>query len=260
VNQDIYVLSSSYHIPRFGTIPVNAYVILSQEPVLVDAGLGRDREEFLKAIEKIIDPADIKWIWLTHDDLDHAGNVQQLLQVAPNAKLAMHMLAAFRMNTGWQVPLERVHVLSLDEKIDVGDRKLIPIRPPLYDAPYTIGLFDEKLGALFSVDAFGAVLKRKERDVTGFSEKELADGMTIWASIDSPWIHMIDEQKYRIMLNQVQQLNPKLILSSHLPTARDKTSQLLEVLSHVPSSKPFTTPNQQVFSKIMIESEEIFTY
>jgi flavorubredoxin len=170
------------------------------------------------------------------------------------------MLAAFRMNTDWQVPLERVYVLSFDEKISVGDRKLIPIKPPLYDAPYTIGLFDEKSGALFSVDAFGAVLKRKERDVADFSEKELVDGMTAWASFDSPWVHMIDEQKYRNTLNQIQELNPKLILPSHLPTARGKTSQLVDVLSNVPSAKPFSTPNQEVFSRIMMESEEIFTY
>ena len=93
LDEDIYVFSSSYHIPKFGTIPVNAFLILGEEPVLVDTGLGRDWVDFSAALKSILNPKDLKWIWLTHDDLDHAGNIQQLLKLAPKAKLAMHMLA-----------------------------------------------------------------------------------------------------------------------------------------------------------------------
>jgi len=260
ISQDIYVLSSSYHIPRFGTIPVNSYVLLSEEPVLIDAGLGRDSEDFVNALKAIIDPQELKWLWLTHDDVDHAGNIKPLLEFAPKAKLAVHALSALRMNTSWQVPLERVYALSIGEKISVGDRKLTLIKPPLYDSPYTVGLFDEKSGALFSVDAFGAVLKRKERNTASFSDQELDEGMTAWASFDTPWVHLMEEQKFKAALDEVRELNPSMILSSHLPTARTRIEQLVDVLSRVPQSKPFVMPDQTVFSRIIEESNEIITY
>ena len=51
-----------------------------------------------------------------------------------------------------------------------------------------------------------------------------------------------------------------MILSSHLPTARTRIEQLVDVLSRVPQSKPFVMPDQTVFSRIIEESNEIITY
>ncbi|RJQ48328.1 MAG: MBL fold metallo-hydrolase [Nitrospiraceae bacterium] len=50
------------------------FVIKAREPVLVDRGMGIDSEEFMKALESIIDPKDLRWVWLTHDDADHTGS------------------------------------------------------------------------------------------------------------------------------------------------------------------------------------------
>ena len=47
-----------------GFLPVNAFVIKAREPVLVDTGMGIESEEFMKALESIIDPQDLKWVWL----------------------------------------------------------------------------------------------------------------------------------------------------------------------------------------------------
>ena len=58
-----------------GYVPVNSFLIKAKEPVLVDTGLGQDRDQFMKALESVIDPKDLKWIWLTHDDSDHTGSI-----------------------------------------------------------------------------------------------------------------------------------------------------------------------------------------
>jgi flavorubredoxin len=71
----IEVPPSHFPIPGAGLLPVNAFVIKAQEPVLVDAGMEIESEEFMKALESIIDPHDLKWVWLTHGDTDHAGNI-----------------------------------------------------------------------------------------------------------------------------------------------------------------------------------------
>lgn len=251
VDSETYVLPTYLHVPGVGVLAINAFVVLGEEPVLVDTGIGREQQDFMQALKSIIDPADLRWIWLTHDDMDHIGSLRQLMGAAPKAKLATHALCALRMSTSWPVPLERVHAISLNENIDVGGRKLIPIRPPLFDSPFSIGFHDEKSGNLFSVDAFGAFLPREETDIANCSEKELSQGMLIWATSDSPWIHAVDESKYGNALEQVRLINPKAILSSHLPMAREKTDLLLKILASLPSSQPFVLPSQEAFSHIV---------
>jgi flavorubredoxin len=101
---DIEVLPAHFPVPGAGFLPVNAFVIKAKEPVLVDTGMGIDSEEFMKALKSVIDPRDLKWVWLTHDDADHTGNIQKVLEAAPNARLAAYSLAVLRMSTAWSVP------------------------------------------------------------------------------------------------------------------------------------------------------------
>lgn len=253
VARDTFALPTFLPIPGVGFLPINAFVILSEEPVLVDTGIGMEEEDFMKALRSVVDPAELKWIWLTHDDLDHTGSLRRIMELSPEAKLATHAFSALRIATSWQVPLRQVRALTLGESIGVGDRELTPVRPPLFDNPLSTGIHDKKSGALFSVDAFGALLSREEKDIAAFQEKELEQGMTLWETFDSPWIHMVDEKEYGKSLEQIRTMNPSVILSGHLPMARGKTDQLLKVLGGLPSAQPFIAPNQEAFAHIVAE-------
>ncbi|MDQ4133618.1 MAG: hypothetical protein M3179_10540 [Actinomycetota bacterium] len=39
-----------------GVLPVNAYVLLAEEPVLIDTGMGTDGDGFVDALSSIVDP------------------------------------------------------------------------------------------------------------------------------------------------------------------------------------------------------------
>lgn len=127
---DIEVLPAHFPIPGAGFLTINAFVIKAKEPVLIDTGMGIAGEEFMKALESIIDPHDLKWVWLTHDDADHTGNIQKVLEAAPGARLAANSLAALRMSTAWPVPMHRVYWLNPGDSITVGDRELMPSDRP----------------------------------------------------------------------------------------------------------------------------------
>ena len=134
----IEVLPAHFPIPGAGFLPVNAFVIKAKEPVLVDTGMGIESEEFMKALESVIDPKDLRWIWLTHDDAEHTGSIQKVLETAPKARLVANSLAVLRMSTVWPIPMHRVYWLNSGDSINVGDRTLTAIRPPLFDNPTTI--------------------------------------------------------------------------------------------------------------------------
>ena len=76
---DIDVLTSIHPILGLGSIPINAFVFHGSEPLLVETGAIVDREEFMAALRSVIDPADLRWIWLSHNDPDHIGAVHQLI-------------------------------------------------------------------------------------------------------------------------------------------------------------------------------------
>jgi flavorubredoxin len=249
----IEVLPAHFPIPGAGFLPVNAFVIKAQEPVLVDTGMGIDSKEFMKALESIIDLHDLKWVWLTHDDADHTGNIQKVLEAAPGARLAANALAVLRMSTAWPVPMHRVYWLNSGDSIRVGDRKLTAVRPPLFDNPTTIGIYDEKSEVFFSADCFGALIPSPAQNADDIGEEDLARGMISWASGDNPWFHMLDQSTCLQALDKVRQMGPKMILSGHLPPAQGKTEQVLELLARVPASPPFVAPNQAALEQILAQ-------
>ena len=57
---DVEVLPAHFPVPGAGFLPINAFVIKAQEPVLVDTGMGIDSEEFMKALQSVIDPRELK--------------------------------------------------------------------------------------------------------------------------------------------------------------------------------------------------------
>jgi glyoxylase-like metal-dependent hydrolase (beta-lactamase superfamily II) len=249
--QDVEILPSFFQIPGMGFLAVNAFVIKASEPVLVDTGMGIDSPEFMKSLESIIDPKDLRWIWLTHDDADHTGNMEKILEAAPNARLAANSLAVLRSSTSWPVPMDRVYWLNPGDSINAGDHELVAVRPPIFDNPTTIGVYDKKSKAFFSADFFGAIIPSPAKDVQDLAESDLAQGMISWASADSPWIHLVESGKFSKELDKIRRIDPKRIFSAHLPPAFGKTEQLLEILENLPVSTPFVTPDQTALEQIL---------
>ncbi|MGD9039838.1 MAG: MBL fold metallo-hydrolase [Desulfobacteraceae bacterium] len=247
----IEVLPSYFPIPSVGFLAVNAFVIKAKEPVLVDGGMGIESEEFMEALESIIDPPDLRWVWLTHDDADHTGNIQKVLESAPNARLAANSLAVLRMSTAWEVAMDRVYWLNSGDSIRVGDRKLTAVRPPMFDNPTTICVYDDKSEAFFSADFFGAIIPSPAQNAEDVAEGALAQGMISWASGDNPWVHMVEPGVFSQALDRIRKIEPKMIFSAHLPPAQAKTEQFLEWLATVPTSTPFVAPDQTALEQIL---------
>jgi len=251
VMPDVEVLPAHFPVAGMGFLPVNAFIIKAEEPVLVDTGMGIDSTEFMEALASIIDPQELRWIWLTHDDADHTGSLQKILEAAPNARLAANSLAVLRSCTSWSVPMDRVYWLNPGDSIQAGDRELTAVRPPLFDNPTTIGIYDRKSDAFFSADFFGAIIQSPVRNADEISETDLSHGMLSWASADSPWVHLLEPGKFNQVLDKVRHFTPKAVFSAHLPPAQGKTAQLLAILEKLPASTPFATPDQTVLKQIL---------
>lgn len=251
---EIDVLTSEFPVPGFGLIPVNAFVLHGEEPVLVDTGAVVESDAFMTALQSAIDPADLKWIWLTHTDFDHIGCLGRLLADNPQLRVITTFLGVGIMTTSWPLPMDRVNLVNPGQKIQVGDRTLVAVKPPVFDNPSTTGFLDEKTGAFFSSDCFGALLQAVPERAEDLTEEELREGQIFWACVDSPWLHKVDPAKLAKDLNAIRDLDPTMVLSSHLPAATGKMlPQLLSSLEAVPTAPPFVGPDQAALEQMLAE-------
>ena len=80
-------------------VPLNSMVIRAKEPVVVDTGFAEHREQFLEDVFSLVDPEDIRWLYISHDDVDHTGNVNELMRLAPNATLVINWTLSLTLMT-----------------------------------------------------------------------------------------------------------------------------------------------------------------
>jgi flavorubredoxin len=249
---DIDVLTSNFPVPRFGLIPINAFVLHAAEPVLVDTGAVVDSDDFMTALRSVIDPADLRWIWLTHTDFDHIGSLHRLLAENPRIRVVTTFLGVGIMGLSAPLPMDRVYLVNPGQTIRVGDRTLTAVKPPTFDNPITTGLHDDRSGALFSADCFGALLADVPQRAEELSDEELRQGQVFWATVDSPWLHSVDRSLLAASLNEIRSLGPTLVLSSHLPAAQgDSLERLLGSVDAVPEATPFVGPDQAALEQML---------
>lgn len=258
---DVTVLGDSTEIPGIGHLPVNAYVLHAAEPVVVDTGLSTPDKDFVDELARVIDPADVRWIWITHPDRDHTGGLWQLLEAAPQAKLVTTFIGVGIMSTQWEVPLRRVHLVNPGDTLHVGDRELVGHRPPLFDNPATVGFLDRSSGAFFSSDCFGAPLSSSDLatggDAGAADAEERRAAQLLWAAIDSPWIRYVDRAKYDPDVAALRSLDPSGIFSSHLPPAIGLNDQLLASLDEAPDAPAFVGPDQAALEALLATFEPV---
>src|SRR5580765_1629531 len=113
-------------------VPLNAMVIRSAEPVVVDTGMAENRDQFLADVFSLVEPEDIRWVFISHDDVDHTGNLNALMEAAPNATAVVNWFMQERMGASLAVSPMRQRWVADGERIDIGDRVLITVRPPIY--------------------------------------------------------------------------------------------------------------------------------
>jgi glyoxylase-like metal-dependent hydrolase (beta-lactamase superfamily II) len=252
---DVTALSDATEIPGLGFLPINAYVLHAAEPVLIDAGLPVSRAEFLDALWSVVEPEDLRWIYLTHPDRDHTGALAEVLAAAPNARLVTTFLGFGITSIDFPVTPDRAYFLNPGQSLDVGDRRLTAFRPPVYDSPATTGVLDESTGTMFSSDCFGAPLgsasDTEVGDIAELSADELTVGQRLWVSVDSPWVAAVDRPRFEASFETMRAMDPAVVLSTHLPPARRAMPRLLATLASTPDGDPFVGPDQAMLDAML---------
>lgn len=240
---DVGLIGTHLPVPGLGILPCNAFVIRAREPVLVDTGVAAARASFLEALQVELDPADLRWIWITHMDPDHIGNLAEVLALAPRARVVTNFLGMGKMGL-LGLPQDRAYLVNPGQSVSVGDRRLRALRPPVFDAPETMALFDDRAGVLYSSDCFGAVLPAPAESAEQLGAA-LRDGLITWTCVDAPWLALANAQRIGKACQELSRFGPERVLGSHLPPARGAALPgLIDHLMEACNAPAFEGPDQ----------------
>lgn len=200
-------------------LPVNSMVIRGQQPVVVDTGAPIHRSSVLDQVFSLVEPEDVRWVYLSHDDGDHTGALHEVLERCSNATLVVNFFITERLALERALPLDRLVWLGPEDSLDVGDRRLHLVVPPIFDGPTTRALFDDRTRVLWSVDSFAALTpggaEGEEQPPDLYDET-----FRLLNSLVSPWHQWLDAAKYGRHVRRVAALEPVATASAHGPVLR----------------------------------------
>lgn len=237
-----------------GFIPVNSAVILGEEPVIVDTGTALNRDRWTDAVWSIVDPADVRWIFLSHDDHDHVGNLVEVLDTCRQATLVTTWFSLERLSGDVRLPLDRCRWVNDGESFDVGDRSLLALRPPVFDAPTTRGLFDPATGFYWAVDCFGSLVPEHITNVTDMDSDMWEETFLHMNRLVSPWHSLVDPAKYDRFLRRLESLEIEVIGSAHgTATAGSNVARSFELLRQAVQMEEAPLPGQADLEAILAD-------
>jgi flavorubredoxin len=238
-----------------GTAPVsvalNAMLIRGAQPVVVDTGAAENRDEYLADLFSLVEPNDVRWVFISHDDIDHTGNLNELMARCPNATLVINWFMVQRMGESLTAPPSRWRWVGDGETLDVGDRILHAVRPPIFDSPTTRGLYDPTTGVYWASDAFATPMLTPIRDVAELDHDVWTAGIATFSRYVSPWLDLVDDRRYQATVDRVEALRPTVLAGCHTPTVHgERVAQAIEVTRRTPTMTVPAEPDQAVLDQI----------
>jgi flavorubredoxin len=246
IAEETYVLPHILPLGPIGSTNLNALVVRGKEPIVVDTSASAFRGAYLDQLWSLVDPKDVRWIYISHDDNDHVGNLAEVLEMAPNAQLITTGWMAERLSFDFTVPLQRMRWVNDGEKIQIADRTLYAVRPPIFDSPVTRGMFDSKTGVFWGGDSFGTIFPEPVQNAADVPAESYRMGFHAIASLVSPWHLLLDQAKYERHIERVIELPINVIASAHGPaTYRDMIPTAVELLREMPQREEFPQQTQR---------------
>lgn len=254
IAKDTYVIHQVQ--PALGQplfVYINSMVILGKEPVIVDTGTPANRKQWLEDVFTLVEPEDVRWVFLSHDDVDHTGNLDEALTACPNARLVCNWAMVERHTNCFDFPLERCRWVVDGESIDVGDRTLHALRPPVFDSPTTRGLYDPTTGVYWAVDTFATPLPDPSTTIADLDQDFWFHGLWMFAlGAVSPWLTMLDTDKYGKYVDGVQNLDITTIASCHSPVIEGPfIEQAFARIRELPTLDAPMLPDQSILDQIV---------
>lgn len=154
---------------------VRVYVLLNDGcPLIFDAGSHLHSEEIMSSLKDLLEGVSPGYVFLTHTELPHTGNLNVILNEWPDVKLVVSSGILPHVELPWWIKEEQIQYAYAGTDEIYGGRHISFLDGILKDQPGTHWMYDARTGALFTADAFGYIYPS---DADAFFDDELEGGI-----------------------------------------------------------------------------------
>jgi len=158
---------------EFGT-SYNSYLLKTNEKtILFETAKAKFFDEYLKALNKLVDIKDIDYIVVNHTEPDHAGSIENLIQINPDIKIIGSKGAIQFLDNIINRDFNSI-IVKENETLSMGDKTLRFMILPNLHWPDTMYTYIEEDKTLVTCDSFGChysfdeILLSKVKDNEGY--------------------------------------------------------------------------------------------
>jgi len=136
-------------------VSYNSYLIKDEKNALIDLTKEVMSEPYIDQLKRLIDLHRIDYIVINHVEPDHAGVVNLIRTLAPNATILCSPRACKMLATFYGIQ-EGVQAVEDGQVISLGQHSLRFYDTPYVHWPETMMTYEESQQILFSCDGFGS--------------------------------------------------------------------------------------------------------
>lgn len=180
-------------------------------------------DEYLENIKQVCDPAEIDYIVMGHTEPDHAGSLQKLLKLAPNATVLGSATALTFLQHIVNEPFPS-RAVSEKDRIDLGGLTLTFLSVPFLHWPDSMYTYIPEAKALFTVDSFGCHYADDKVFNDAIEGDFEADYKYYFDNIMGPFCPFVQRA-----LAKIKDLDIQFIGNGHGPVLRSNIAHYLEL-------------------------------
>ena len=153
----VHLLGGCFHAQMYGRAfhsHGSAYLILGDEAALiVDTCHAKDGEDVAAYLRTHLGDRKL-YIFPTHEEYPHAGNLGGLLKAFPEA-IVVGDVRNYHLYHPKAYAAGRFRTMAVGDEIDLGGRTVTFLPPIIHDLPNTLWAWDDRTATMFVSDAFG---------------------------------------------------------------------------------------------------------
>ncbi len=239
-----------------GTAPVcvalNSMVIRAAQPVVIDTGVAANRERYLADVFGLVEPEDVRWVFLSHDDVDHTGNVNELMARCPQRDAGpqlVHGRADGRARSRWRRAASGGWATA--RRFPSATACCRPSAHRSSTRRRRAGCTTRRRGVYWASDAFAAPMPVPVRSAAELDEVAWIDGMAMFDHYVSPWLALVDDARFQTTVDRVAALAPTVLAGCHTPViAGDRVGAAIAAARLLPGRTVPPQPDQAVLEEI----------
>ncbi len=141
----------------------NAYLVLSETPVLIDTVKAPFFDEMMKRISSVIDPEKIDYLVSNHSEMDHTGSLLRTIDTIHPKQVCASRMGQKALAAHFHLDPQTITIVGDGDTLNLGDMSLAFVETKMCHWPDSMVSYLPEGKILFSQDAFGMHLASCER-------------------------------------------------------------------------------------------------